>query len=353
MPEMSFALILSENLKNKNLKIKQVESVIQVKGDLDPYQLQKIRDHVSDSVQARRKTINDLIAVKARQAVAAKDAKQRKVIIAEVDAAIHKSAAAFDKKMQASITAFCDKDAELAQAAKLGRWSYWANTAWDLGSLLWNGSEVATETAGAVASGGAAALLALKALFDLCLDFEKFCTTQADAWRGLDAQEKRLNTALDVIKKTKKGSPVAQSDVEKAESALAPLGPKIDVMEKSTRALAANLDKILKTQVEKKVTNKAAVKKINDAVDAAVTAVSAAGTAIAQKRKAQTSAKDSIRTAMTKAKSDPLSWVNWARKLYEDYNDANDLATPTEGVVHAAKQLKIVVSKALEEAEDG
>jgi hypothetical protein len=120
MPDISFALILNENLKNKNLKIKQVESVIEVKGDLDPYQLQKIRDHVSDSVQARRKTINDLIAGKAKQAVAAKDGKQRKAIIAEVDAAIHKSAAAFDKKMQESITAFCEKDIELARAAKTG-----------------------------------------------------------------------------------------------------------------------------------------------------------------------------------------------------------------------------------------
>ena len=34
MPEISFALILNENLKNKNLKIKQVESVKIVHGFL-------------------------------------------------------------------------------------------------------------------------------------------------------------------------------------------------------------------------------------------------------------------------------------------------------------------------------
>jgi hypothetical protein len=37
VPEISFALILNENLKNKNLKVRQVESVIQVKGALEPY----------------------------------------------------------------------------------------------------------------------------------------------------------------------------------------------------------------------------------------------------------------------------------------------------------------------------
>ena len=39
MPEISFALILSQNLKHKNLKVRQVESVIEVTGTIDPYQL--------------------------------------------------------------------------------------------------------------------------------------------------------------------------------------------------------------------------------------------------------------------------------------------------------------------------
>ncbi|HEY2132113.1 MAG TPA: hypothetical protein VGH36_03925 [Acetobacteraceae bacterium] len=166
--------------------------------------MQKIRDHVSDSFHARQKTINELIAGKAKEAAAAKDPKKRREIIAQVDSAIAKSAAAFDKKMQESMTAFCEKDAELAQAAKTGRWSYAVNTLWDVGSLLWNGTEVGVGTASAMATGGGAAALALKALLDLCLDFEKFCTTKADAWRGLEAQEKKLKAALDVIKKTKK-----------------------------------------------------------------------------------------------------------------------------------------------------
>jgi hypothetical protein len=352
MPEISFALILSENLKNKNLKIKQVESVIEVKGALDPYQIQKIRDHVSDSFHDRQKNINALIAGKAKEAAATRDPKKKREIITQVDTAIARSASAFDKKIQASITEFCDKDAELSQAAKTGRWSYVVNTAWDLGSLLWNGSEAAGGTAAALVTGGATAALALKALFDLCLDFEKFCTTQADAWRGVEAQEKRLKAALDVIRKTKKGSPVAQSDIEKAETALAPLGPKIDVLEKTTRGLAVKLDAMLKEQIDKKVTNKKIVKKIEIAVDAAVKEVAGMGAEIAKRRKAQTSAKDSIRSAMAKAKSDPWSYVTWARGIYEDFNDMLDLSKPAENLYDAAKQLKIVVSQAMEDAED-
>ena len=342
---MTFALISMENLKNKDLKLKQVECVVEIKGKLDPYQIQKIRDHVSDSVVARRKNINDAIAAKAAEAAEAKDPKKRKAIIAQVDAAIAKALAAFDKKMQQSISEFCEKDAQLAQAAKTGRWSYWVNTAWDLGSLVWNGSQAAGEAA-------AVGLGALKSLFDLCLDLEKFCTTQRDAWRGLEAQEDRLKQALEVIKKTKKGSPVKQSDIDKAEAALAPLGPKIDVLEKNTRALAGNLDEMLKEQIDKKLADKKVVAQIEKTIDAAVRKVTDYGTAVAEKRKAQKSAKDSIKTAMAKAQNDPWSIVTWALDVYGQINDTMDLTKESENLYDSAKKLKIVIEKAMNE-EDG
>ena len=351
MPEISFALILSENLKNKKLKVKQVESVIEVKGKLDAYQLQKIRDSVEDSFKARRKTINDLIAGKAKEAEKASPL-QRKKIIAEVDAAIAKSTAAFDKKIQGSITDFCKKDAELEKAATAGKWSYWCNTAWDVGSLMWNASEAAAETGGALATGGATALLALKSLADLCLDFEKLCRTQADAWRSLEDQEDRLKAALDAIRKVKKGAGVPQSLIDKAESALAPLGPKIDVVEKTTRSLAGKLDELLKKQDAKELKGRKAVKALNKTVQSTVENVSALGEGVALRRKAQKSAKDSIKSATTKAVSDPWSYVTWARGIYEDFNDMMDMNKKSEGLYDDAKKLKIMVDKMIDDGDD-
>ncbi|HEY2132112.1 MAG TPA: hypothetical protein VGH36_03920 [Acetobacteraceae bacterium] len=112
------------------------------------------------------------------------------------------------------------------------------------------------------------------------------------------------------------------------------------------------LDAMLKQQLEKKVTDKKTVKKVENAVQAAVTEVAELGAAIAQKRKAQLSAKDSIKSAMTKAKADPWCYVTWARGIYESFNDTLDLSKPAENLYDAAKQLKIVVTDALKEAED-
>ena len=55
---------------------------------------------------------------------------------------------------------------------------------------------------------------------------------------------------------------------------------------------------------------------------------------------------------MTKAKADPWSYVTWARGIYESFNDTLDLSKPAENLFDAAKQLKIVVTEALNEAED-
>ena len=350
MPEISFALILSENLKNKSLKIKQVETIIDVKGKLDPYQLQKIRDSLEDSFKARRKTINDLIAGKAKEAEKATPA-QREKIIADVDAAIAKSVTAFDKKIQASVTDFCTKDAELEAAAASGKWSYWCNTAWDIGSLMWNGSSAVAETGGALATGGATALLALKSLADLCLDFEKLCRTQADAWRSLDDQETRLKAALDAVRKVKKGAAVPQSLVDKAESALAPLGPKIDVVEKTTRSLAVKLDELLKKQDAKEIKGRKAITALNKTVQSTVEDVAALGAGIALRRKAQKSAKDSIRSAASKAAADPWSYVTWARGIYESFNDLMDMNKASENLYDDAKKLKILVDAMIESDE--
>ena len=352
MPQISFPLILTENLRNKNLKVKQVESVIEVTGSLDPYQIQKIRDHVSDSFQARRKTINDFIKTKAEEAEEAQNAKQRKDIMREVNTTIGKSFKAFDKKIQDSVTVFCEKDAELQQAAKTGRWSYLVNTAWDVGAILWNGTEAVGGTAAAVATGGTTAALALKGLFDLCMDLEKLWRTQADAWRGLDAQETRLADALDAIKKVKKGSLVPQSAIDKAETTLAPLGPKIDVVEKNTRAVAAKVDLMLKDQALKKLKDKKAIAELEKTIQELVEGIAKQGAYIAAKRKAQSKAKDSIRTAMTKAKADPWSYVTWARGIYEDINDHIDMATPAEGLYDAVKKMKLHIEKLMEADDD-
>ncbi len=342
MPEISFALIQSDNLANKNLKIEQIESVIEVKGKLDPYQIQAIRDAVSDSFRDRQKTINDLIRGKAKEAAKEKDPQKRLAIIADLDKALAKASAAFDKKIQASVTEFCAKDEKMQQAGS-GTWSYLVSTAWSLGSLAWNASKANAETGLALATGGATAALAIKGLIDLANDIMKFYKSQTEAWTSVDAQEKKISTALAKIRKTKKGQPIAQSDIDAAELALAPFGSKIDALEKATRGFAERLDKMLNSASPKQITDKGAQKKLEDAIQTMVVKVADMGKAVADKRKAQSRAKDTIKTAMTKAKADPWSYVTWASGIYDLVNDGIDVLKAPEDLFDEMKRFVVVL----------
>ncbi len=342
MPEISFALIQSDNLANKNLKISQIESVIEVKGKLDAYQLQAIRDAVSDSFKARQKNINDLIRGKAKEAATEKDPKKRELIVADLDKALAKASGAFDKKIQADVKAFCEKDEKMQQAGS-GTWSYVVSTAWSLGSILWNGSKATVETGEALATGGATAVLAVKSLIDLGNDVMKFYTSQSDAWRSVDGQAKKISEALEKIRKTKKGQPVAQSDIDKAELALAPFGAKIDALEKATRGFAERLDAMLNNPATKKITDKKALKQIEGGIDEMVKKVAEMGKSVADMRKAQARAKDTIRTAMSKAKADPWSYVTWASGIYDLINDGIDVLKAPEDLFDEMKRFVVVL----------
>ena len=348
MPTISFALILSDTLKNKNIKVSQIESEIEVKGQLDPYQLQRIRDQVSESFQQRRKNLNDFILKKAAEAAKEKDPKKRVEIIRQADAQIAKSVRDFDKKIQTEITAFCEKDEELRQAGS-GTWSYLVSTAWQIGSLVWNGSKASVETGAGLATGGATAALAVKSLIDLALDFKKFWESQTEAWRSVERQQQLLQDALTKIRKTKKGTPVALSDAQAAEAALAPFGPKIDALEKTTRGFSLRLDAMLKDGALRTVKDKKALKKIEDAIDALVRKVADLGEAVTQKRALQKRAKDSIRTAMAKAKADPTSWLTWAAGIYDKINDLMDVTSEAEDIYSAIKQC-VIVFQSVQEA---
>ena len=55
------------------------------------------------------------------------------------------------------------------------------------------------------------------------------------------------------------------------------------------------------------------------------------------RRKAQKSAKDSIKSATTKAVADPWSYVTWARGIYDDFNDMMDMNKKSESLYDDAK----------------
>ena len=299
---------------------------------------------MNDSFQARRKTINDLIAGKAKEAERAVDPKRRAAIMVEVDQAIAKSCGAFDKKVQASITAFCKADTEMEKAAETGKWTWLCETAWNVGCIVWDGMK----TVGEVQDGNV--MGALKKLLDVTIAIGELAAEQGDAWRGVDEQEKRLVAALDAIRRLKKGEVVGQSLIDKAEMALAPLGPKIDVMERGVRKLAGSLDELLKQQDSGVLKGDEELAKLEKLVGAAVADVAGIGAAVGARRDLQKRAKDTIRTAAAKAKTDPGSFLGWALEQYKRYNtvmDAKDLAQDIKDVEKCADNMRTVVELAM------
>ena len=102
---------------------------------------------------------------------------------------------------------------------------------------MWNASEAAAETGGALATGGATALLALKSLADLCLDFEKLCRDPGRRLALAGGPGGPVEGGARCRPQDEEGCGRPRNQlIDKAESALAPLGPKIDVVEKTSRA---------------------------------------------------------------------------------------------------------------------
>ena len=352
MPEISFALILTKNLKHKDLNVRQVESVIQVKGDLDPYQLQAIRDGVEQSFKDRRKNINDLIEKTAKLAAAKKNESERQAIVVQFNKAMQKQLKEFDKNIQKRVTEFCENDERLQAEFRRGRWTFGVTTLWSLTSIVWKGSKASTETAGAVATGGATAALAIKDLIDLGKDVLGLIDDLRTAARGVDDQEKRILKALAKIKKVKKGNPVPQSDIDAAETALAPFGPKIQSLENETRKLAMKLDKLLKVQKKSKIPDKRAEADAEKAVGELVEKVADMGKSVRQRRDLQKRSKDTLKTAMRNAQADPKSYWTWAVGIYDSINDWIDIMKTPEDLFDTTEQFIKRMQKALERSED-
>ncbi len=339
MPDISFALIDSKLLKLKALKVKQIETVIEVSGQLDPLQLQKIRDRVAPGFVARKEQIAGYIEDAAKQLERETDARKRDAIAKACVASLDKSSKAFDKKAQKAVADFCAADTAM-MASGSGNWQFAVSTAWSATSIV-----VGLVEAGRAAMSGNVAELPgiLKALLDAALEIESTAESVGTWWRSLEQQQKELEGKLAVLKAVKKGAPVPQSAIDKAEVAQAGFGPKINALEKETRSLSVMLDKLLKQA--KGIPDDAIQAEAEKAIGAMIDSIITLSANLAEKRDAQKRAADTIRTARTKAQKDTWYWVEWAKTIYGFYNDVSDVTNVSTKLMEAAKAFVATVKQ--------
>jgi hypothetical protein len=346
MPEISFALILSENLNNKVLNISQMESIISVKGNPSPRELQEIRDLVSESFNARRKNINDMIRQGFRDLAQASTQQSRDKIIAGVNADLTKFVARFDKEMQRQVTKVVDDDEALSQKATQEGWQFMCATSLNAAKLTTDGIALFNDVFEAVeAKDVVAGAKVLKSLFDLSRSAIGLASDLRDAWRSLEAQEQLAKAALAKIKATKKGTQVNLSDVKKAEDLLDKLGPKIEALEIKADDMSRAVDEMLKAQSSKTFDGEQEAKALEKSIDETLSVLTDLNKEIKARRKFKKSAESSLKDAKTKAKADASYWVTWGLFAYDLVNDLTDLTGDVGGVWDKVNKAKTGIER--------
>lgn len=356
MPEISFALILTENLNNKVLNVVQTESVVSVDGKLSPREIASVRDAVSDSFMARRKNLNDMISQAFKDLAKANSAKARDQIIGTFNADMTKSLVTFDREMQKRVTKAVEETKGIGEKAEAEKWSFVVSTAWSVAKLTGDGIKLFAEAFEVVEApnlSGAASLV--KSMVDLTRGVVEFAKGIRDAWRGVKAQEDLVKATLDKIRKTKKGEPVSLSEVNKAEDQLEKLGKKIDALEKQADGLSREVDQMLKLKFEKAFEASTA-KMAEAAIDETLKALSELNKEIIARRKFEKSADTSIKVAKTKAKADASYWKTWAVAAYDLVCDLSDMSGDVESLWDCVTKIKTTsdrLEQAREELESG
>lgn len=309
MAEISFALLLEQNLKLKGLPLKQIETVITITGADDPQTLQKMRESVKDSFLARRKNLNDLIATaySDMQKLAAKDkvlARKKKL-----DEDMKLMIATFEKDLNKRVADFCSKDAQVVQEYNAGRVKWAVKTAWALYGIVATVFEAATEGP------------QLSSLFDYIDTAKEIVATARDlitACQSENTVRDKIEKGLAKVKAIKPPATIPKDVLEKIELDIKVYKTKLGSVEMTARKASQNLQALL-TKIDKSkdldAKKKAQAEKM---VDAMINRIIDLNEGVDQGKKFSQSSLDKIKNFEKRAKENPQSYWQLLCKLYEE-----------------------------------
>jgi hypothetical protein len=350
MPSITVAMINSDCLNLKYFPVQQQEIELAIEGDTDPNTLQKLRDHISASVQHHRGVINKFIKDKAEEISKQKAKKQAEELTKKYSAELEKVLRSAAPKVQASASKFFLANNAIAAQIQLGTYKYTVKVLWTpvtmyLGLKLFGAG---------VATGGAGWVLAAKFWVDTIKDVGLWGKGIYDAYAAARVDLKQLQTAIDTIRKIKPPKKIENTHIDTLKIKAKAYSARILGFEMEAKEAAKHLDNLLNQQEKVKDAPKEAADKMAEIVKAQIKMVKNVNKMVEEGKRKVTSANDHATNAEKRAKNEWTTWLPALGKLYDflsaGVDISQDLKNHYENAFTAAKYIGgIVVDKTTED----
>jgi len=316
---VSFALILTKNLKLKNLKLSQIETVIKVTAGMDPLTLQQMRDEVSDSFKARRDNLNKFIEASEKLLDREPDKKKRQqkagAVIAKMNADVKK----FEANLTKRVNDFCAAEEKRQAEFEKSQVKFTVST-------LWSAANILKDTVGGISALFASAvvpavtLAAAKAIADLLLDIKGLYGSLSDACKSHQKVQQEIVNSLKKIKATKPPKPIAKSQLNQLESQIKLYEDKLDSIEMYAKSLAKKLNGVLNFAEKNKGISDEAKKRIKKFVTRNLKDIVSISNDVNKGKRNIQSFNDKYKEASKRSKTDARSIFDWALSFYDMAN---------------------------------
>jgi hypothetical protein len=329
MAEISFSLVTQATIKKlKFLDVEPAEAVIDVTGGFqDPTSLQKLRDAVSQSFEAHRSNLAELLLKQDALIGKAENKKDAEKLLKQFQSQQEAAIKKIEKTLQEKLDGIKQKAKEGAMAVEIKKSQFTVGVTWGLYKLAKSAYEI-YEAATSEEQSTTDRLKIAKDVYDTLKDLLGLAKTLYDYFIGEEDVRKQIETTRAAIKKTK-GKPT-ESLVEKLETQLKAHGPKIAALEKSARTMSTDLQKLLKKAEDG---GDEMADDLAPSIDKCINQIIALNEGIGKAEDYHKRSQDALKDAQKKAVKDPSSWWDVFKKIdewYEAIDEWFDKAQPKE-----------------------
>jgi len=347
MAEISFSLVTQATIKKlKYLKVEPAEAVIDVTGGFeDPTSLQKLRDAVSQSFEAHRNNLAELLVKQDELMGKTKNKKDGEKLLKQLTTQQEAAVKKIEKTLQEKLDGIKERAKEGAMAVELKKSQFRVGVTWAVYKLANSALEI-YEAVTAEEQSTTDKLKIAKDVYDTLKDMLALAKTLYDYFIGEEDVRKQIETTRAAIRKTK-GKPT-ESLVEKLETQLKAHGPKIAALDKSARTMSTDLQKLLKKAEDG---GEEMADDLAPSIDKCIKQIIALNEGIAKAEDYHKRSQDALKDAQKKAVKDPSSLWDVFKKVdewYEAITEWFDKAQPKE----LEEQLEDAIDKMVEDYVD-
>lgn len=349
MPEVSVAMILTDNLKLKAFKVQQEEIILNVEGDTDPNTLQKLRDHLVQSVSAHRTAVNDFIKKKNDEALKSPK-KDRKTMLSEANNGLKKLLENAETKMQASADKFYLADERTKSEYQAGRIKFFVRLAWV--PIAWI-ADYMIESAIEGVAGPVGWIVWLKSTADKIKATVSMAQELISANEEKDKDQEKLKTAISKIRAIKPPKKLEAAQVDALKLATKTFSARVLGLEIEVKKAATQLDDLLKAMDQADPPEKGMLAVIEDVIKEQIEMIEKLNDAITEGKKLVQSATDIAKNAETRATSNWTSYLGAVNKVWDAVVGLADVGMQITSFSKAAQSALKTISGFIVDAKAG